>query len=119
MVGSPDRERTIAELRDRLGLEPRRQTEHELYGRPMVQTFYRLGEAVLEVVSRPADRGDGRSVFWGLAFTVDDLDLTVDLLGDRLSRPKPAVQPGRRIATLGGEPIGISVPVAFLSRDDG
>lgn len=117
-MGSPDRERTITRIRDVLGLEPRRQTEHELYGRPMVQTFYRLGEAVLEVISRPDDRGDGPSVFWGLAFFVDDLDLTADLLGEHLSGPKPAVQPGRRIATLRGEPVGIGVPVAFLSQDD-
>lgn len=115
VVGSPDRDRTVTALREHLGWQPRRQSEHELYGRAMIQTFYVVGDAVLEVISRPDDRGDGPSVFWGLAFVVEDLDATVTSLGEHVTAPKPAVQPGRRIATLRGGPIGISVPVAFLT----
>ena len=44
---------------------------------------------------------DGPAFFWGLAFKVADLDATVAAIGDgALQRPAPAVQPGRRIATL-------------------
>jgi hypothetical protein len=52
--------------------------------------------------------------FYGIAFTVDDLDATAALLGDRLGRVKDAVQPGRRIATLRRE-AGAGIPLAFMS----
>jgi hypothetical protein len=52
--------------------------------------------------------------FWGLAFTVADLDAIAERLGNRLSGPRDAVQPGRRIATLRGE-AGIGPAVAFMT----
>lgn len=79
-------------------------------------TFFRVGEAILELVGPAAPDGDGPARLFGLAFTVDDLDATAAHLGPLLGRVKDAVQPGRRIATLRRE-AGLSVPVAFMSRD--
>lgn len=122
VVGSPRRDRTVTAFADELGLDVRRTTEHVLAGRPMVQTFFVLAPTIVEVVSRPVgdgDGGDGPSRFWGLAFTVADLDATRSLLGPVLSRPKDAVQPGRRIASLRHAELGISVALAFLTPRPG
>jgi hypothetical protein len=78
------------------------------------QVFFRLGEVILEVVG-PKEPGPGLASLWGLTFTVDDLDATAALLGDRVGRVKDAVQPGRRITTLRGREIGISPAIAFMS----
>jgi hypothetical protein len=83
-----------------------------------VQHFFRLGETILELVGPARPDGDGPARFWGLAFTVADLDATAAALGPAVSAPRPAVQPGRRIATLRHRDLGISVPVALLSRRD-
>jgi hypothetical protein len=77
-------------------------------------TFFRVGEAILELVGPAAADGDQPARLFGLAFTVDDLDATAALLGPLLGATKDAVQPGRRIATLRRE-AGLSVPVAFMS----
>ncbi len=127
VVGSPNRDRTVAAFDEALGLAPRRTTQHELYGRRMVQTFFVLRPTVVEVISRPADvgpderpdGGDGPATFWGLAFTVEDLDRTCALLGDAISEPRDAVQPGRRIASLRHADLGVSVPTAFLTPRSG
>ena len=38
--------------------------------------------------------------FWGLALLVGDIERTVEELGEHVGTVRPAVQPGRRIATL-------------------
>ncbi len=63
------------------------------------------------------ERPDGRNDparFWGLAVLVEDLDRTVQLLGSHASPIRPAVQPGRRIATL-RRSAGLTVPMALMS----
>jgi hypothetical protein len=81
-----------------------------------VQVFFRAGEVIIELVGPERAAGDGPARFYGLAFTVADLDATAALLGDRLSEIRPAVQPGRRIATLRHRDLDLTVPVAFLSQ---
>lgn len=115
VLGSPNRERSIPVLEQDLGLTPRRQTEHRLNGRNMVQTFFLLAPTLLEMISRPEAEGDGPLTFWGLAFVAPDLDATKAVLGEALSEPKDAVQSGRRIASVRTEAHGLSVPVAFLT----
>lgn len=112
---SPDLDRTIAAL-EGIGLQLRRTREAGTYGTPMKQAFFRLGPVILEVVG-PLDgpAGDGPPRFFGLAFTVEDLDATAAFLGDRLRPPKEAVQPGRRIATL-DKAAGSTVALAFMSQ---
>ena len=48
---------------------------------------------------------------------VEDIDVTADLLGDLLGRVKPAIQPGRRIATV-SKSAGLGVAIAFLGPED-
>lgn len=58
----------------------------------------------------------GPARFWGLVLIVDDLDAAHELLGaDRISAPKDAVQPGRRIATIRTE-VGLGMPVALMTH---
>jgi hypothetical protein len=115
VIGSPNRDRTVAAIGDRLGLQPRRQTEHVLYGRAMVQTFFLLAPTLLEVISRPDDVGEGPATFWGLAFVTQDIHATVASFDGACSPAKDAVQPGRKIATLDHEALGLTVPVAFMT----
>jgi hypothetical protein len=113
VVFTPDLERTVAALTD-AGCQERRRRRSATYGREMVQAFFRLGEVVLEVVSGAQPTGEGPARFFGLAFTVADLDATARHLGDRLHPAKDAVQPGRQIATL-DRASGTTVAMAFMS----
>jgi hypothetical protein len=112
---TPDTARTTAAL-GTIGLEPRRTRETDQYGPPFVQTFFKAGEVIVELIGPQEPNGDGPAAFFGLAYTVDDLDATKELLGDLLGQPKDAVQPGRRIATLRHKPLDVSVATAFMSR---
>jgi hypothetical protein len=66
------------------------------------------------VEARP-DGATGPARFWGLALLSDDLEQTVGQFGKHASEIRPAVQPGRRIATL-RRSAGIAVPIALMSR---
>jgi len=79
------------------------------------QGFRRVGPAILELVEAVgAPAGPAR--FWGLVAVVEDLDGLVERLGDRVGAVKPAVQPGRRIATVRTS-AGLGPALAFMSRD--
>jgi hypothetical protein len=109
VVLSSDFERTASAL-SAAGLELRR--IREVPGAGIRQGFRRLGPAILELVeARDAPAGPAR--FWGLVVVVRDLDALAERLGDRLGQTKPAVQPGRRIATL-RQSAGLSPAVAFM-----
>lgn len=109
---TPDLDRTTAAV-ESLGLEARRTREA---GGGRLQRFFRLGEVILEVVGPAEPSGRGPARLWGLAFTVADLDATAGHLDARIGPARPAVQAGRRIATLrAGDQV--SVPVAFMSPE--
>jgi catechol 2,3-dioxygenase-like lactoylglutathione lyase family enzyme len=115
---SPDLDRSVAVL-EGAGLDLRRIREEPTPAGAPRQAFFRLGPTILEVVQEPAEAierggGDRPAFFWGLAFVAPDLDATVAGLGDRISEIRPAVQPGRRIATL-RRSAGLSVPVALIT----
>jgi hypothetical protein len=114
VVLTPDLERTTAAL-EGIGVERRRVREVETDGGTLRQGFFRLGEVILEVVGH-ARVEDGPARFWGITFTVEDLDATAELLGDRLGSIRDAVQPGRRIATVRRE-AGLGLPVALISPE--
>lgn len=116
VIATPDLDRTITAF-EAAGIGLRRTRETGTPDRPGRQAFFRLGETIAEVVGRPGERGAGPARFYGLAFTVADLDETARYLGDRLRPAKAAVQPGRRIATLDWS-AGSSVPIAFMSADE-
>ena len=109
---TPDLERTIKTF-ETAGIECRRLRDT---GRGRTQAFFRLGEVILELVGPNEPTGDGPAQFFGLAFTVADLDATAAYLGERLHPAKEAVQPGRRIATL-DKSAGSTVAMAFMSAE--
>jgi hypothetical protein len=114
---TPDMARTTANL-ESLGIELRRTREIDAsqYGFPAQQCFFRVGEPILEVVGATEANGDGPAGFFGLAYTVADIDALPGLFGDSLGRVKDAVQEGRRIATLRHKEHDMSVATAFMSR---
>ena len=111
---SPDLDRTVEALAA-IGVEPRRQRDAELGGRPIRQIFFRLGEVIVEVVGSPDTAGEGPSTLWGLTYVVTDIDATASFFGDRTAPVKDAVQPGRRITTLRHHELGMSVRTAMIS----
>ena len=111
---SPHLTRTVDALRD-VGLEPRRERDAELGGADVRQIFYRLDDVILELVGDPAAAGDGPSSLWGVTFNVADIDATAAFFGERTSRVRAAVQPGRRITTLRHRELDMSVRTALMS----
>jgi catechol 2,3-dioxygenase-like lactoylglutathione lyase family enzyme len=116
VVLTPDTERTVRTLGS-LGVELRRTREvpAEQYGFEASQSFFRLGEPILELLGPLTPTGDGPAGFFGLAWTVADIDALAEQLGPALGRVKDAVQPGRRIATLRHKDVGMSVATAFMT----
>jgi hypothetical protein len=115
---TPALERTVGELRG-AGLDLRRIREEPTPAGAPRQAFFRLGSTILEVVQEPEEvseraGADRAAFFWGLAFLAPDLDATVTGLGERVGEIRPAVQPGRRIATL-RRSAGLSLPVALMT----
>jgi hypothetical protein len=111
---SPHLDRTVASLAA-VGVDPRRERDAELAGRPIRQIFFRLGEVILEIVGTPGAAGDGPSMLWGMTYVVADIDETAEFFGDHTAPVKDAVQPGRRITTLRHQAFGMSVPTAMIS----
>jgi hypothetical protein len=119
---TPALERTVGALQS-AGLDLRRIREEPTPAGAPRQAFFRLGDVILEVVQEPEDAieragGDHPAFFWGLAFLTPEIEATVASLGDRAGEIRPAVQPGRRIATL-RRTGGLSVPVALMSPGPG
>ena len=116
---TPDLERTVAALQA-AGLDLRRIREEPTPAGAPRQAFFRLGATILEVVQEPDDaveRAGGvnrPAFFWGLAFTAPDLVRTVAAFGEHVSEIRPAVQPGRQIATV-RRSAGLSVPIALMT----
>ena len=119
---TPDLDRTTATLRT-AGLDLRRIREEPTPGGAPRQAFFRLGDVILEVVQAPegtriAEDPGGPARLWGISFVVEDLERTASALGDLSGEPRPAVQPGRRIATISKE-AGLGPAVAFMTPRPG
>jgi hypothetical protein len=81
------------------------------------QGFRRLGPGILELVENTVgDDAQGPASFWGIVVIVPDLEALADRLGDLVGRIKPAVQPGREIATL-RPAAGLGEAVAFITPE--
>jgi hypothetical protein len=120
---TPNLDRSVEALQA-AGLDLRRIREQPTPAGAPRQAFFRLGEVILEVVQEPEEvlaarpgATDGPARFWGLALLSEDLELTVEQLGDHVGEIRTAVQPGRRIATL-RRSARLTVPVALMSRAD-
>ncbi len=114
VVMTDDLERTSAALRH-FGFEPRRRRDLPDADPPRAQIFWWAGPTIIELVGPATATGTGPASIWGLALTVDDIDRSAAGLGELLSTPKDAVQPGRRIAALRTRDLGISVPIALMT----
>jgi len=115
---SPDLDRTVAVLR-RAGLDFRRLREGPTPAGAQRQAFFRVGEAVLEVVEHPpgtpaAEDPAAPAGFYGLALATPNIDATARSFGPLLGEVRDAVQPGRRIATVRRD-AQLGLPVAFMS----
>jgi hypothetical protein len=121
VAASPDLDRSVAALRS-AGMDLRRVREQPTPAGAPRQAFFRLGHEILELIQEPAEvveraGGPDRPVrFWGLAVLADDLDATAAQLAPHVSEVRPAVQPGRRIASV-RRSAGLTVPLALMSRD--
>lgn len=119
---SPAFERSVQALQA-AGLDLRRVRDEPTPAGAPRQAFFRLGREILELVQEPDDvveragGPDRPARFWGLALLVDDLDRTVAELAPHASGARAAVQPGRRIATV-GRSARLAIPLALLSRDE-
>ncbi len=113
VVSTADLERTSGAIASATACELKRIREVGA----MRQGFHRIGRGglIVELVERP-DVPDGPATFWGLVLIVDDIDAACDVIGaGRISPPKDAVQPGRRIATIHPD-VGLGLPVALMTR---
>lgn len=119
VVMSPALDRTVAALQA-AGLDLRRIREQPTPAGAPRQAFFRLGAEILEVVQEPdavieqAGGAERPPRMWGLAVSVESLDRTVQALGAHVGSIRPAVQPGRQIATL-RRSAGLAVPLALMS----
>lgn len=117
---SPSFARSVEALQA-AGLDLRRVREEPTPAGAPRQAFFRLGEEILELVQEPqevverAGGPDRPARFWGLAFITDDLDATVEMLGEHAGQARDAVQRGRRIVTV-RRSAGLAVPLALMSR---
>ncbi len=110
VVTTPDFDRTAAALAEN-GMPLRRIRDAGGFR----QGFRRLGPAILELVEvLSAPPGPAR--FWGLVVIVSDLHALAERLGERLGPIKPAVQPGRHIATL-RDSADLGQKVAFMDPE--
>jgi len=103
VVFTDDRDRTAAALAAAGGDVRRRGGPPEL---PAPMAFVRFGELVVEVA-----QAGGPTRIWGVTIVVPDLDA---LAGPLLGQARPALQPGRRIATVSRD-AGLSLAVALIT----
>ncbi|MGA1087774.1 MAG: hypothetical protein ACO31U_06660 [Ilumatobacteraceae bacterium] len=115
VVLADDVRATCSEITRVSGAELKRLKESERG----IQGFHRWGSVILEVVERRlvqprAVASD--ATYWGFVLVVNDIATVCAHLGpDVIGAPKPAVQPGRLIATVRSG-AGLGVPLALMSH---
>jgi hypothetical protein len=119
VLATPDLGRTVEAFELALRTPVRRlRTEPTGSGARLHQAFFRLGEAIFEIVGPPEvdpQYAAESARVSGVVLSVLDLDAVYERLGpEHCSAPKPAVQPGKRIATI-RKSAGLGHPVALLS----
>jgi hypothetical protein len=114
VIRTSDTPRTVGAF-EAVGTSRRGGRDTNSAGDSVDMTFFWAGDTLLELAGPPTPKPDGGPArLAGLAYATDDLDATVQLLGERGTTPVDAVQPGRRIAALRRE-AGSAVPTAFMT----
>jgi len=115
VVQTSNVDRTVSSFAS-VGIDERKNQVVEVDGSQRRQSFIWAGRVIVEVVG-PAipSQDEGATDFWGLAVVSANLETASTHLGDLLSEPRDAVQPGRKISTLRTGDLDISVPIALLS----
>ena len=109
VIRTDNLDRTCTTITESTGAEVRRVRDA---GGGVTQAFHKLGAVVVEVVAG----GDHVQAphLWGFVVNVSDLDAVATWAGpDVVGTPKPATQPGRRIATARSG-AGLGVPFALM-----
>lgn len=116
---SPSFDRSVAAIEE-AGLDLRRVRDEPTPAGAPRQAFFRLGAEILELVAEPDEvverrGGPDRPVqFWGLALVAPDIERAAAAFAPHAGDVRPAVQPGRRIATV-KRSAGLAVPVALMT----
>lgn len=117
---SPNLDRGIEALQG-AGLDLRRIRERPTPAGAPRQAFFRLGPVILELIQEPLgvveanpQGSNGPARFWGLALLTQDIEHTANAFAGHCGEIRPAVQYGRRIATV-KRSAGLAVPVALMT----
>ena len=78
------------------------------------QTFFWLGEVILELVGPDQANGDAPATLWGLALVSEDIERTLAVIKN-CTPIKEAVQAGRKITTVKNRDVGVGVPIAIMT----
>ncbi|HJM28471.1 MAG: hypothetical protein QF596_04850 [Acidimicrobiales bacterium] len=111
---TPDCDRTTSAFDD-AGIPLKRVRTFGTKNNLVRQTFFWLGDVILELVGPDEKSSHGPAVFWGLALVSEDIEKTVNNLGDSCTPLKKAVQAGREITTVKTREIGINTPIAIMT----
>ena len=114
VVTTSDCDRTTKAFEE-AGIEVRRVRNFSLGATGMRQTFFWLGDVILELVGPEVKSDDELTKIWGLALISEEIEKTVDFLGDLTTPLKPAVQPGRLITTIKTKVLGIDDALAIMT----
>ena len=114
VVTTSDCDRTTKAFAE-AGIEARRVRNFSLGATEMRQTFFWLGDVILELVGPEVKSDDESTKIWGLALISEEIEKTVDFLGDFATPLKPAVQPGRLITTIKTKTFGIDDALAVMT----
>ena len=117
VIATPDFDRTAAALAA-LGLPLRREAVRKAdddVGTDIRQGFVRAGGPVIELVHTETVP-PGPAHVWGLGFVSDRFDAALEELDGVIGKPRPAIQPGRRIATFSRD-AGLGLPVVLLDPE--
>ncbi|MDG1844838.1 MAG: hypothetical protein P8J01_00425 [Acidimicrobiales bacterium] len=114
VVTTPNCNRTTKAFEE-TGMAVRKVRTFGKIGSETRQTFFWLGNVILELVGSNTKEDEGPPSIWGIAFVSKNIEETVNFLGDTCTPLKPAIQPGRRITTIKTQEFDIYNALAVMS----